>query len=106
MLSYRIHGVRNPNIVIKSGSLLKLIFINVDADMRHDIRFGHVTGEFGITPEVTEAPGTNKLDGAPEAGSFSAEEIVLEAVEIGAYKYFCSVRGHAKGGMWGNISSA
>jgi len=103
MLSYRIQGVRNPNIVIKSGSLLKLIFINVDADMRHDIRFGHVTGEFGITPEVTEAPGTNKLDGAPEAGSFSAEEIVLEAVETGAYKYFCSVRGHAKGGMWGNI---
>jgi hypothetical protein len=49
MLSYRIQGVRNPNIVIKSGALIKLIFINVDADMRHDIRFGHAVGEFALT---------------------------------------------------------
>lgn len=103
MLSYRIQGIRNPNIVIKPGALLKLLLINVDADMRHDIRFGHVAGEFGIAPDITEASGSNKLDGAPEAGFFNAEEIVLEAVETGSYKYFCSVRGHAKGGMWGNI---
>ncbi|MGI9035739.1 MAG: hypothetical protein ACR2GD_06840 [Pyrinomonadaceae bacterium] len=32
-----------------------------------------------------------------------AEEIVIKADRDGAYKYFCSVRGHAKGGMWGNI---
>src|SRR5258708_16916681 len=33
-----------------------------------------------------------------------AEEIVLKANSTGTFKYFCSVRGHAKGGMWGNIA--
>ena len=103
MLSYRIQGVRNPNIIIKSGSVLKVLFINVDADMRHDVRFGHVMGDFEIIPDVTETAGSNKLDGTGDNTSYNAEEIVLEAVENGAYKYFCSVRGHAKGGMWGNI---
>lgn len=103
MLSYRIQGVRNPNLVVPSGATLKILFVNVDTDMRHDIRFGHVAGEFPIVPPITDTAGSEKLAAKAEDETLQAEEIVVKANEDGAYKYFCSVRGHAKGGMWGNI---
>ncbi len=103
MLSYRINGVRNPNLVVPAGAILKILFVNSDEDMRHDIRFGHAAGEFAIAPETTETVGTQKLTAKSEGGIYQAEEIVVKAAENGAYNYFCSVRGHAKGGMWGNI---
>lgn len=104
MLSYRIQGVRNPNLVIPAGATLKVLFINVDADMRHDIRFGHVPSIFfPVDPEIAETAGSQKLAARAEDNTLQAEELTIKAGENGAYKYFCSVRGHAKGGMWGNI---
>lgn len=103
MLSYRIQGVRNPTLVVPSGAILKLLFVNMDGDMKHDIRFGHVSGEFEIAPNVTESAGSAKMASHEEKAPMQAEEMVLRANEDGAYKYFCSIRGHAKGGMWGNV---
>jgi len=103
MLSYQVRGMRNPNLIIPAGATLRILFVNVDSDMRHDIRFGHVMGEFTIAPDVAETAGTDRLAAKSEDGVLQAEEIVMRAGENGAYKYFCSVRGHAKGGMWGNI---
>jgi rusticyanin len=103
MLSYRIQGVRNPNLVIPSGATLRILFVNVDTDMRHDVLFGHVTGDFPVAPETNSMVGSQKLTARTEDGTLQAEEVVIKASQEGAYKYFCSVRGHAKGGMWGNI---
>jgi len=103
MLSYRIQGVRNPNIVVPAGATLKILFINVDGDMRHDMRFGHILGDFTIDPGIAETAGTERLTPMSDESIYHAEEIVLRTEDNGAYKYFCSVRGHAKGGMWGNI---
>ena len=103
MLSYRVQGVRNPNLIVPSGATIKILFVNTDVDMRHDIRFGHVIGEFPIAPIVTETAGSEKLTAQAADGSFQAEELIIKANEDGAYKYFCSIRGHAKGGMWSNI---
>lgn len=103
MLSYRIQGVRNPNVVMVPGATIKILFINVDSDMRHDVRFGHVVGEFPVAVDIAETAGTQKLTAKAEDGTLQAEEITIKSNEEGAYKYFCSVRGHAKGGMWGNI---
>lgn len=103
MLSYRIQGVRNPNLVVPSSATLKITFVNVDVDMRHDIRFGHVEGDFPIAPDIAVTAGSQKLEKRSADNILQAEEIVVQAKEDGAYKYFCSVRGHAKGGMWGNI---
>lgn len=104
MLSYRVQGVRNPNLIVPAGATLKILFINVDSDMRHDIRFAHFPGEFDVMVDAPESAGSTKLT-ARAAGTitFNAEEMVLTASEEGAYKYFCSVRTHANGGMWGNI---
>lgn len=103
MLSYRILGMRNPNLVVPSGATLKILFVNSDEDMKHDVRFGHVIKDFEITVETAETAGSEKLEHKTEDETMQAEEIVIKAGEDGAYKYFCSVRGHAKGGMWGNI---
>lgn len=103
MLSYRIQGVRNPNLVVPPGALLRILFVNVDADMRHDIRFGHATGEFAVAPPIDDTAGSTKLAVRSADNVLQAEEIVIQANSTGEYKYFCSIRGHAKGGMWGNI---
>ena len=103
MLSYRIQGVRNPNLIVPAGAVLKILFVNSDSDMRHDIRFGHIMKDFDIAVDIAETVGTERLEHAAEDETMQAQEITLKAAENGAYKYFCSVRGHAKGGMWGNI---
>ena len=103
MLSYRIQGIRNPNLIVPSGAVLKILFVNSDEDMKHDVRFGHVTKDFEIAPDIAETVGSERLEHTTEDGAMQAEEIVVKAASDGAFKYFCSVRGHAKGGMWGNI---
>lgn len=104
MLSYRIFGMRNPTIVVPSGATLRILFVNKDVDMRHDVRFGHVEGEFTIAPELDGTAGSTRLEHLSDDETMQAEEIVIKAKENGVYKYFCAVRGHAKGGMWGNIA--
>ncbi|HEY0459395.1 MAG TPA: hypothetical protein VGC97_09685 [Pyrinomonadaceae bacterium] len=103
MLSYRIQGVRNPNLIVPTGATLKILFVNKDTDMRHDVRFGHAEGEFDVAVDPKGTAGSSTLTPMPDDKTMNAEEIVVQASEDGAYKYFCSVRGHAKGGMWGNI---
>lgn len=103
MLSYRILGMRNPNLIVPSGATLKILFVNSDEDMRHDVRFGHMAKDFDIAVDINETVGSNRLEHKAEDETMQAEEIVIKASEDGAYKYFCSIRGHAKGGMWGNI---
>ncbi|MGH9818950.1 MAG: hypothetical protein ACRD43_02175, partial [Pyrinomonadaceae bacterium] len=103
MLSYRVQGVRNPTLVIPAGATLNILFVNRDEDMKHDIRFGKVVGDFPIAPDVTNTAGSTRLDPKSDDDTMQAEEVVLTAVSTGTFNYFCSVRGHAKGGMRGNI---
>ncbi len=104
MLSYRIQGVRNPTLVVPAGATLRILFVNVDEDMKHDIRFGHVMGNFLASPDIKETAGTDKMASKEPEGTMHAVDFVIKANEDGMYKYFCSVGSHAKGGMWGNIA--
>src|SRR5438128_1397475 len=104
MLSYRIQGMRNPTLIVPSGATLKILFLNLDDDMRHDLRFGHVVGDFVDAPDIKETAGSDKLAAKSEDGMIQADDFVIKAKEDGVYKYFCSVKGHAVGGMWGNIA--
>ncbi len=102
MLSYLIHGLRNPKLVFRSGSKLRILFINTDGDMQHDIRFSESKPPFPVSIPTTESIGTSRRDHELN-GKLSTEEITIRAPEAGKYSYYCSVRGHAKGGMWGQI---
>jgi rusticyanin len=102
MLSFRIQGLRNPNIVVPAGAKLTIVFINTDEDMLHDVRVGNAETPFPSSPIVTDTVGTSRLQPMEEDETMQSEQFVLENKD-GVYKYFCSVRGHAKGGMWGNL---
>src|SRR4051812_12143449 len=39
MFSYRIQGIKNPNLVFPAGATIRVLFVNTDEDMTHDIRF-------------------------------------------------------------------
>lgn len=104
MLSYRIQGMRNPTLIVPTGATLKILFVNTDIDMRHDVRFGHKKPPFDLEVDPAMTAGSAKLDHQAEDSSYSAEEVVMKAEADGQFVYFCSLKGHAKGGMWGNIA--
>ncbi|HMM79884.1 MAG TPA: hypothetical protein PKC65_07680 [Pyrinomonadaceae bacterium] len=104
MLSYRIQGMRNPTLVVPEGTRLKILIVNKDSDMWHDLRIGHVMGEFSADPTLAMTAGSVKLEPAGSGKTWHAQELVIQANEAGSFKYFCSVTGHAKGGMWGTIN--
>jgi hypothetical protein len=104
MLSYRIQGLRNPAISVPEGAILRILFVNSDVDMRHDIRFGISEGEFVLAPDIGASVGSQRLTPRSEDEAMQAEELVIKAAGKGNYRYFCSVRGHARSGMWGTIA--
>jgi len=104
MLSYRIQGMRNPTLIVPSGAKLKILFVNRDIDMRHDVRFGKTGTDFAEAPDIAATAGSSTLDHIAPGDVYSAEEFILQANADGQFIYFCSVKGHAKGGMWGNIA--
>ena len=102
MLSYRIQGIRNPVIAMKPGTQLHILFVNSDDDMHHDFRIGVSPSSWSSSPDITATTGTERL--APVLDKkISAEEFTITANESGSFSYFCSVKGHASGGMRGVI---
>lgn len=105
MLSYRVDGLRNPILVVPKSALLKVLFVNTDGDMFHNIRFGTSRASFPNAADalIKSSVGTPLLPHGTET-SHHAEELTLRAPSVpGKYAYFCTVRGHAQGGMWGTI---
>lgn len=97
MLSYRIQGIRNPVLLMLPGATVRLLFVNMDDDMNHDLRFGK-KAQSGTSNSI----GTSRL--APtETEKYAAEEITITAQEAGKFLYYCSVSNHAANGMQGII---
>ncbi len=88
MLSYRIQGMRNPTLIVPEGARLKILIVNKDSDMWHDLRIGHVMGEFAADPTVAMTAGSVKLEPAGSGKTWHAQELVIQANEAGSYKYF------------------
>ena len=103
MLSFRIQGKRNPTLVVDPGATLHILFANTDDDMFHDMRFGSVKPPFDVTPSIDGTVGTDQLAHKSDA-SVNAEQITVKVPSTpGTYTYFCSMKGHAKGGMYGFV---
>jgi rusticyanin len=97
MLSYRIDGLRNPTIVVPAGTTIKVLYINTDDDMTHNLRFG--------AQHIASAPsvGTPNLAHRGEGVFYAADVTLRVPKKPGTYYYFCTIPGHAPGGMWGAI---
>ena len=105
MLSYRVDGMRNPTLVVQPGATLDVLFINTDDDMLHNWRVGtwRATWPANAAPLVAASVGTPSLPHKTDT-AYHAEHLTLAApTRPGKYAYFCTVRGHAPGGMWGTL---
>ena len=99
MLSYRIEGLRNPTLMIPVGTTLKMLFINTDDDMTHNLRLTVQKIPFKGT---LKSVGTANLPHKSSAG-VHAQELTLRMPMAGTYTYLCTVPGHAPGGMFGTL---
>lgn len=105
MLSYRIDGLRNPSLVVPRGATLKLLFVNTDDAMFHNIRFGAPQKVYPnlMTTYMKRSVGTPELPHKIET-VLHGEELTLRApATTGTYAYLCTVRGHARGSMVGKV---
>ena len=105
MLSYRINGLRNPKLVVNRGATLHILFVNDDDDMFHNIRFGALSaGAMQNTSKLeAQSVGLKPLMHV-NGGILHGASMVIKAPNLpGTYAYFCTVRGHAPGGMWGSV---
>ena len=105
MLSFRVNGLRNPTISIRHGVALRVLFVNNDGDMFHNIRFGAKPRAFENTADslLKTSVGTAPLAHVDGRTIHGTEMIIKVPNHAGKYAYFCTVRGHANGGMWGTI---
>jgi len=100
MLSYRIAGLRNPTLIVPAGATLKALFINTDDDMMHNLRFTAQKPPFKVP---VKAIGTANLPHKSET-AYHAEDLTMRVpTRAGTYTYFCTVPGHAAGGMYGTL---
>src|SRR5947209_5823362 len=78
MLSFRVQGLRNPNIVTPSDAKLTVWFVNLDGDMPHDLLFSHYMTDFPVAPDVAESAGTKRLAAHDDPKTpYNAEKIVI-----------------------------
>jgi hypothetical protein len=103
MFSYRINGLTNPTLRLPAGGRLRLTVVNVDDDMSHDLVISSPHSSFPERPEVPPHAVRTPLLSARRGEVFQGEVLLIQPLRPGAYDYFCSVPGHAKGGMRGRI---
>jgi rusticyanin len=103
MFSYRIEGLTNPTLRLPAGARLRLTVVNVDDDMSHDLVISSPHSTFPERPEIPPHAVRTSLLGARQGEVFQGEGLLIQATQPGTYEYFCSLPGHAKGGMHGRI---
>jgi len=105
MLSYRMDGLRNPTLVVPRSATIRVLFANTDDDMFHDLRFGAALQTYPNEMQsfLKSSVGSPPLPHKSET-ALHAEEMTIRAPTMpGVYVYYCTVRGHAQGGMVGRI---
>ncbi len=107
MMSFKIAGLTNPEIVVPDGATVTFTVINVDDDMNHDFRVAAKAPPYPDAPALgADAVGTAVLRPHGEQKPFDATELVVRATRVGQGFYLCTVRGHAKAGMFGKLTVA
>jgi len=106
MMSFKIDGLFNPEIVLHRGARLTLTVVNVDDDMAHSFMLSRQGPPYAASPAMgagmvmTPALAQHAAEKAP----FTGLQLVLQANQSGQGFYVCAVRGHAKMGMFGRLS--
>ena len=80
---FEVDGVRNPEIVVQQGDLVRIDFTSVEGN--HDV----VIDELGVASEVVSDDESTYVE-------FIADQ-------VGEFEYYCSVGSHREQGMYGTF---
>jgi rusticyanin len=112
MYSFEIYGLINPTIVMKQGTNVKMIVVNVDEDMPHSLAVVNIPPPYPQTLHMIQTylafPGATTpmpMMGLPPAQNnlYPTWTIEFTASSQGTYYYICAVPQHAALGMYGTI---
>jgi rusticyanin len=106
--TFRIAGLVNPAITVKTGARVSIEVINADPGTAHGlvITAGHGTPSWMpmMTTRTAFAGAALWFLGNPTSAGMHAGTLTFTGSAPGTYRYLCPVPGHAKKGMAGTLT--
>jgi rusticyanin len=105
--TFRIAGLVDPTIAVKTGTRVTIEVINADKDTSHGMVVTATRSNSSWMPMMTANPAFGGSAvwflGDPTSAGMHASTISFTASAHGTYKYLCPVPGHAQEGMVGTF---
>ncbi len=105
---FRIAGLVNPVIVVKSGARVTIQVVNADPDTAHGLVVTTGGARSAWMPMMTASPAFTGSAlwflGNPTSAGMHAGTLSFTASTPGTYRYLCPVPGHAQKGMTGTFT--
>jgi rusticyanin len=106
--TFRLAGIVNPAIVVKSGAHVSIQVINADTGAAHGLTVTASGATSSWMPMMTARPAFPGsvlwFLGNPTAAGMHAATLTFTASTPGTYRYLCPVPGHAQKGMTGTFT--
>jgi len=106
-MTFRIAGLTNPTVVVRTGAHVTVQFINGDGDSGHGWMVTTAKAPLSYMPMLTSGvafPGAFAHPlGDPTAAGWGSETISFDASKSGQFTYLCPLPGHAQKGMHGQF---
>lgn len=111
MYSFEISGMINPEIIVKQGTILKFMVVNVDSDASHNFvitsaspPYTYMSGAGMMGGGNTGMYGSSMMLSPASNGNLNYYNMTSTFNSAGTLWYLCTYAGHAQNGMYGKIS--
>jgi rusticyanin len=105
--AFRIAGMVNPTITVRSGARVSIELINTDSDIAHGLVVTTAGSSSSSMPMRTDVPAFAGSAlwflGNPTSSGAHAGTLRFTATTAGTYRYICPLPGHAEHGMSGSF---
>ncbi len=105
--TFRIAGLVNPTITVKTGTRVSIEVVNADPDTAHGLVVTRSGSSSSWMPMMTSPPAFSGAAlwflGDPTSSGMHVGRISFTAGTPGSYQYLCAVPGHAQKGMVGTF---
>ena len=105
--TFRIAGLVNPTITVKTGTRVSIEIVNADPDTAHGLVVASSGSASSWMPMMTSPPAFSGAAlwflGNPTSSGMHVGTISFNAGTPGSYQYLCAVPGHAQKGMVGTF---
>jgi rusticyanin len=105
--TFRIAGMVNPTILVRSGATVSIEVVNADPDAAQGLVLIGAGQTGSEVPMMTSSPAFIGAAvwflGDPTSAGLHAGTLSFTATTAGTYRYLCAVPGHAQEGMIGSF---